>query len=58
MQNAQLFDWLVHLYEIWKGIDAEAVRLSSLLAMGELLKTGCTCTTDHHYLYPRGFRGT
>ncbi len=56
VQNAPLFDWLVHLYEVWKGIDAEAVRLSSLLAMGELLKTGCTCTTDHHYLYPRGFR--
>jgi cytosine/adenosine deaminase-related metal-dependent hydrolase len=56
-QNAKLFDWLVYLYEIWKGIDAEAVRLSSLLAMGELLKTGCTCTTDHHYLYPRGFQG-
>ncbi len=57
VQDAPLFDWLVHLYGVWKGIDAEAVRVSSLLAMGELLKTGCTCTTDHHYLYPRGFRG-
>jgi 8-oxoguanine deaminase len=25
--------------------------------MAELAKTGCTCTTDHHYLYPTGFRG-
>ncbi len=54
VQNAKLFDWLVHLYEIWKHVDAEAVSASSLLAMGELLKTGCTLTTDHHYLYPRG----
>ncbi len=54
VQNAKLFDWLVHLYEIWKRIDGEAVYYSSLLAMGELLKTGCTCSTDHLYLYPRG----
>ncbi len=55
VQNAKLFDWLVHLYEIWKGIHEEAVYYSSMLAMGELLKTGCTATTDHHYLYPKGF---
>ncbi|MCF6248740.1 MAG: 8-oxoguanine deaminase [Desulfobacula sp.] len=52
VQNAKLFDWLVYLYEIWKHIDEEAVFYSSLLAMGELLKTGCTLSTDHHYLYP------
>jgi 8-oxoguanine deaminase len=57
VQNAGLFDWLRYLYEIWKNIDAEAVEVSSLLAMGELLKTGCSCSTDHHYLYPRSFSG-
>ncbi|MGA2548028.1 MAG: 8-oxoguanine deaminase [Rectinemataceae bacterium] len=56
VQDAKLFDWLVYLYEIWKGIDEEAVYWSSRLAMAELLKTGCTLTTDHHYLYPRGFK--
>ncbi|HUX40281.1 MAG TPA: 8-oxoguanine deaminase [Rectinemataceae bacterium] len=55
VQDAKLFDWLVALYEVWKGIDEEAVRVSSLLAMSELLRTGCTTTTDHHYLYPSGF---
>ncbi len=54
VQDAKLFDWLVYLYEVWKRIDGEAIHTSSLLAMGELLKTGCTCTTDHLYLYPRG----
>ena len=54
VQDAKLFDWLVYLYEIWKKIDGEAVYWSSVLAMGELLKTGCTCSTDHLYLYPRG----
>ena len=53
VQDAKLYDWLVYLYEIWKYIDEEAVYTSSLLAMSELLKTGCTCSMDHHYLFPR-----
>ncbi len=57
VQNAKLFDWLVYLYEVWKGIDEEAVYYSTQLAVAELLKTGATCTTDHHYLYPKGFSG-
>jgi cytosine/adenosine deaminase-related metal-dependent hydrolase len=57
VQNAKLFQWLVYLYEVWKNIDADAVYYSTLVAVGELLKTGCTCTTDHHYLYPRDFQG-
>ena len=57
VQNAKLFDWLVYLYEVWKNIDEEAVYYSSLLAIGELLKTGCTLSTDHHYLYPDNFGG-
>ena len=57
VQNAKLFDWLIFLYDIWKNIDEEAVYYSSLLAIGELLKTGCTLSTDHHYLYPNSFGG-
>ncbi|MBR5098690.1 MAG: 8-oxoguanine deaminase [Spirochaetales bacterium] len=57
VQDAKLFDWLVYLYEVWKYIDEEAVYWSILLAMTELLKTGCTCTTDHHYLFPRQCEG-
>ena len=53
VQNAELFEWLVYLYEIWKHLDEEAIYTSSQLAMGELLKTGCTTSTDHHYIYPR-----
>ena len=42
VQNMELFDWLTTLYEIWKGLREETVRLSSLTGMGELLKNGCT----------------
>jgi cytosine/adenosine deaminase-related metal-dependent hydrolase len=52
VQNAKLFDWLTYLYDVWKGLDEDAVYWSGRLAIAELLKTGCTCTTDHHYLYP------
>ncbi len=57
VQDAKLFDWLVYLYEKWKNLDEESVYISSSLAMAELAKTGCTCTTDHHYVYPKGFEG-
>ncbi|MDC7233954.1 MAG: 8-oxoguanine deaminase [Spirochaetales bacterium] len=57
VQNAELFEWLVYLYEIWKHLDIDSVYNSSLLAMGELLKTGCTTATDHHYLYPQDIDG-
>ena len=40
-----------------KNIDSDAVYYSSMAAMGELMKTGCTCTSDHHYLYPSDFNG-
>ncbi|MCK5153292.1 MAG: 8-oxoguanine deaminase [Spirochaetales bacterium] len=56
VQDAKLFDWLVYLYEIWKNLDADAIYYSSQLAMGELLKTGCTTATDHHYVYPRNVK--
>ena len=56
-QNAKLFDWLVYLYPIWGRINREAVYWSTLLGTAELLKTGCTCTTDHMYLYPKDFDG-
>ena len=54
VQNMELFDWLKTLYEIWKNLDADVVRLSSLTGMGELMKHGCTTCFDHHYVFPAG----
>ncbi len=56
VQDAELFDWLTVLYRIWAGLDAEAVYISALLAMAELLLSGCTTTTDQLYLFPHGAR--
>ena len=52
--NVPLFPWLKQLYPIWARLDAEALALASKVAMAELLLSGCTTTTDHHYLFPQG----
>lgn len=56
VQNLELFPWLTALYEIWKGLDEEVVRFSSLTGLGELMKHGCTTCFDHHYVFPAGAR--
>ncbi|HLJ44692.1 MAG TPA: 8-oxoguanine deaminase [Bryobacteraceae bacterium] len=54
--DVELFDWLRTLYPIWARLDEEAVYTAALVGMAELLLSGCTTTTDHHYVFPRGHK--
>lgn len=54
VQDAGLFHWLRVLYRVWAGLDGEAVYVSALVGMAELLLSGCTTTTDQLYLFPHG----
>ncbi len=56
VQDAELFSWLRGLYPIWAGLTPEMVRVSTQVAMAELLLSGCTTSSDHLYLYPNGVR--
>ncbi len=52
--DAELFDWLRTLYPLWARLNEESVHVAALAGMAELLLSGCTTTTDHHYLFPHG----
>ncbi len=52
--NQPLFPWLKTLYPVWAKLTPQALRLGSEVALAELLLSGCTTTSDHHYLFPTG----
>jgi cytosine/adenosine deaminase-related metal-dependent hydrolase len=52
-----LFDWLTELYPVWAGVDAEWERAAAAVGLAELALSGCTTTTDHHYVFPPGVPG-
>ena len=47
-----LFEWLTTLYPVWAGVDEELLRTGATGALVQLARTGCTTTTDHHYVFP------
>jgi cytosine/adenosine deaminase-related metal-dependent hydrolase len=52
--DGTLFEWLRTLYPVWARIDADVLRVAARAAMARLLLSGCTLSTDHHYVFPHG----
>jgi cytosine/adenosine deaminase-related metal-dependent hydrolase len=52
--DSTLFGWLTELYPVWARIDEQVVADSATAALAWLARTGCSTTTDHHYVFPRG----
>lgn len=52
--DRELFPWLQALYPVWARLTPENLHLGVSVAMSELLLSGCTTTTDHHYVFPAG----
>lgn len=53
-QEHGLFGWLTELYPVWAGLDAEWVRVAAAAGLAELALSGCSTSTDHHYVFPAG----
>jgi 8-oxoguanine deaminase len=52
VQDADLFTWLKTLYPIWARLTDEAIYISTLTGLAELLLSGCTTSSDHLYILP------
>ncbi len=51
-QQAILFDWLTELYPVWARIDPEQVHAAATAGLAWLALSGCSTSTDHHYIFP------
>ncbi|MEO3782755.1 8-oxoguanine deaminase [Actinocorallia sp. B10E7] len=52
-QQQHLFGWLVELYPTWGRLDADLVHATTGAGLAALALSGCTTSTDHHYVFPR-----
>ncbi len=53
MTDKPLFGWLQELYPLWTAnIDEEAEYHAAWVGLAELALSGCTTSSDHHYLHP------
>jgi cytosine/adenosine deaminase-related metal-dependent hydrolase len=50
--DATLFEWLTTLYPMWARLDEETVEAAAAANLGWLALTGCSTSSDHHYVFP------
>ncbi len=53
-QQATLFEWLAELYPVWALIEADTCSASARAGLAALARSGCSASTDHHYVFPKG----
>ncbi|MCB0880124.1 MAG: amidohydrolase family protein, partial [Thermoleophilia bacterium] len=51
-QDSILFDWLTTLYPTWAHFDEAGQDAAARASIAGLLRSGCSTSTDHHYLHP------
>jgi cytosine/adenosine deaminase-related metal-dependent hydrolase len=53
-QQATLFEWLTELYPVWAHVDEDVEWAAARAGLAALARSGCTTSTDHHYVFPAG----
>jgi cytosine/adenosine deaminase-related metal-dependent hydrolase len=51
--QGDLFHWLTELYPVWARVTPDQVHAAATAGLAWLALTGCTTSTDHHYIFPR-----
>ena len=54
--DKEFFAWLKALYPIWAGLEPDGFALAVRVALAELMLSGCTTASDHHYVFPARLR--
>jgi len=54
MTSKPLFGWLQSLYPLWRSLDTESAYVSAWVGLAELALSGCTTSSDHLYVHPKG----
>jgi cytosine/adenosine deaminase-related metal-dependent hydrolase len=52
-QQATLFEWLTELYPVWAHVDDETEWAAARAGLAALARSGCSTSTDHHYVFPQ-----
>ena len=52
-QQATLFEWLTELYPVWAQVDEDTEWAAARAGLAALARSGCSTSTDHHYVFPQ-----
>lgn len=52
ISNLPLLPWLAGHMPLWKGFTPDDLFVATQVALAELMLSGCTLSSDHHYLFP------
>jgi 8-oxoguanine deaminase len=53
ISNLPLLPWLAGHIPLWRHFTPDDLFIATQVALAELMLTGCTLSSDHHYVFPR-----
>lgn len=53
ISNLPLLPWLAGHMPLWRKFSPDELFIATQVALAELMLTGCTLSSDHHYIFPQ-----